>query len=97
MQEKTFKSEREYFRLGLSHTRRSDASEKIKKILASTFERFRLWTSFESSHVSVNSRLDPEKVRTTPLSLIFLRNFSRQHSSHQSIQGRFEKYLFIYL
>ena len=41
------------FDAALSHTRRSDASEKKQKILASTFERFRLWTSFESSPVSV--------------------------------------------
>ena len=40
----------------LSHTRRSDASEKKRrKILASTFGRFRLWTSFESSRVSVKT------------------------------------------
>ena len=37
----------------LSHTRRSDASEKKEKILASTFGRFRLWTRFESSPVSI--------------------------------------------
>ena len=39
----------------LSHTRRSNASKKEKKILASTFGRFRLWTSFESSPVSVKA------------------------------------------
>ena len=39
-------------------TRRSDASEKNRrKILASTFGRFRLWTSFESSPVSVNVKV----------------------------------------
>ena len=32
----------------LSQTRRSDASEKRRKILASTFGRFRLWISFDS-------------------------------------------------
>ena len=42
------------FDWALSHTRRSDAAEKKKKILASTFGQIRLWTSFESSPVSVN-------------------------------------------
>ena len=40
----------------VSHTGCSDASEKRRrKILASTFGRFRLWTSFESSPVSVKT------------------------------------------
>ena len=38
----------------LSHTRRSDASEKEENSV-STFGPFRLWTSFESSPVSVNN------------------------------------------
>ena len=38
----------------LSHTRRSDASEKREENSVSTFGRFCLWTSFESSPVSVN-------------------------------------------
>ena len=46
------------FDSALSHTRRSDASEKKRRKLRSgaafTFERFRLWASFESSPVSVN-------------------------------------------
>ena len=37
----------------LSHTRRSDASEKIEENSVSTCGHFRLWTSFESSPVSV--------------------------------------------
>ena len=41
------------FDSALSHTRRSDASEKRKENSESTFGRFRLWTSFESSPVSV--------------------------------------------
>ena len=41
------------FDSALSHTRRSDASEKREKNSVSTFGRFRLWTSFESSPVSV--------------------------------------------
>ena len=41
------------FDSALSHTRRSDASEKKEVNSASSFERFRLWTSFESSPVSV--------------------------------------------
>ena len=41
------------FDSALSHTRRSDASKKREEKSASTFERFRLWTSFESSPVSV--------------------------------------------
>ena len=43
------------FDSALSNTRRSDASEKKTKILASTFERFRLWTSLESSPLSVKA------------------------------------------
>ena len=42
------------FDSALSHTRRSDASEKREENSVSTFERFHLWTSFESSPVSVN-------------------------------------------
>ena len=42
------------FDSALSHTRRSDASEKREENSVSTFGRFRLWTSFESSPVSVN-------------------------------------------
>ena len=41
------------FDSALSHTRRSDASEKKSENSVSTFERFRLCTSFESSPVSV--------------------------------------------
>ena len=53
------KSGREYFRSGaesysMTHTRRSDASEKKEENTVSTFGRFRLLTSFESSPVSVN-------------------------------------------
>ena len=44
------------FDSALSHTRRSDASEKIIGNSVSTFGRFRLWTSFESSPVSVKCR-----------------------------------------
>ena len=42
------------FESALSHTRRSDASKKREENIVSTFGRFRLWTSFESSPVSVN-------------------------------------------
>ena len=45
------------FDSALSHTRRSDASEKREKNNVSTFGRFRLWTSFESSLVSVKDFL----------------------------------------
>ena len=41
------------FDSALSHTRRSDALEKKEENSVSTFGRFRLWTSFESSPVSV--------------------------------------------
>ena len=44
------------FDSALSHTRRSDASEKREENSVSTFGRFRLWTSFESSPVSVKSK-----------------------------------------
>ena len=43
------------FDSALSHTRRSDASEKREEYSVSTFGRFRLWTSFESSPVSVKA------------------------------------------
>ena len=41
------------FDSALSHTRRSDASEKKEENSVCTFGRFRLWKSFESSLVSV--------------------------------------------
>ena len=41
------------FDLALSHTRRSDAAKKREENSVSTFGRFPLWTSFESSPVSV--------------------------------------------
>ena len=41
------------FDSALSHTRRSDVSEKKEENSVSTFGRFRLWTSFESSPVSL--------------------------------------------
>ena len=40
------------FDSALSHNRRSNASEKIEENSVSTFGRFRLCTSFESSPVS---------------------------------------------
>ena len=43
------------FDSALSHTRRSDASEKKEENSVSTFGRFRLWTSLESSLVSVRT------------------------------------------
>ena len=43
----------------LSHTRRSDASEKREENSVSTFGRFRLWISFESSSVSVDVDIYP--------------------------------------
>ena len=46
------------FDSALSHIRRSDATEKKRRKFrggaAFTFERFRLWASFEFSPVSVN-------------------------------------------
>ena len=46
----------------LSHTRRSDASEKREENSVSTFGRFRLWTSFESSPVSVKRRKNKNQI-----------------------------------
>ena len=46
------------FDSGLSHTRRSDASEKREEKSVATFGRFRLWTNFESSSVSVMMPLE---------------------------------------
>ena len=58
IQAKTFKSGREYFRL-VADSYSSDASEKKEKSTpkksVSTFGRFRLWTSFECSPVSINN------------------------------------------
>ena len=42
------------FDSALSCTRRSDASEKSEENSVSTFGQIRLWTSFETSPVSVN-------------------------------------------
>ena len=47
-----------FFDSAQSHTRRSDASEKREETGVSTFGRFRLWTSFESSPVSVKGALN---------------------------------------
>ena len=43
------------FDSALSHTCRSEASEKKEENSVSTFGRFRLWTGFESPHVSVQT------------------------------------------
>ena len=51
------KRTRVFFDSALSHTRRSDASEKREENSVSSFGRFRLWTSFESSPVSVKTNL----------------------------------------
>ena len=52
---KTSRSGREFFRLGAeSYSSLGRVGKKMKKILASTFGQIRLWTSFESSPVSVN-------------------------------------------
>ena len=48
------KEDASIFDSALSRTRRSDASEKREENSVSTFGRFRLWTSFESSPVSVS-------------------------------------------
>ena len=44
------------FDSALSHTRRSDTSEKRDENSVSTFGRFRLCTTFASSPVSVNNK-----------------------------------------
>ena len=55
IQAKTSKSGREYFRLGAeSYSSIERVGKKKKKNGVSTFGRFRLWTSSESSPVSVN-------------------------------------------
>ena len=56
IQAKTSKSEREYSRLGAeSYWSLGRVAKKKKKIVAFIFERFRLWTSFESSPVPVKT------------------------------------------
>ena len=52
------------FDSALSHTRRSNASEKREENSVSTFERFRLWISFESSPVSVNEYFELKDLKT---------------------------------
>ena len=54
------------FDSALSHTRRSDASEKREENRMSTFGHFRLWTSFESSPVSVKKKLSFIVPKTLP-------------------------------
>ena len=49
------------FDLALSQSRRSNASEKKEENSVSIFGQFRLWTSFESSPVSVNVIKNYEK------------------------------------
>ena len=44
------------FNSALSHTRRWDAAEKREENSVSIFGRFHLWTSFESSPVSVKDK-----------------------------------------
>ena len=46
------------FDSALSHSRRSDASEKGEENSVSTFGRFRLWTGLESSPVSIKVSKD---------------------------------------
>ena len=46
------------FDSALTYTRRSDASKKREENCVSTFGRFRLWNSFESSPVSVETFLN---------------------------------------
>ena len=56
------------FDSALSHTLRSEASEKRGEKSASIFGRFRLWTSFEFPPVSVNKQTDTSiKILTTCL------------------------------
>ena len=51
------------FDSALSHTRRSYESQKREENSVSTFGRFRLWTSFEFSPVSVNNQINPQNKR----------------------------------
>ena len=53
IQAKTSKSGREYFRIGVESYLSLGRVGKRKANSVSTFGRFRLWTSFESSPVSV--------------------------------------------
>ena len=55
-------SGREYFRLGAESNSSLGRVRKKRKKSVSTFGRFRLWTSFESSPVSVK-RLNVEKIQ----------------------------------
>ena len=60
-----------FFDSTLSHTRRSDASEKREENSVSFFGRFRLWTSFESSPVSFKHYFD-EKYHFIKLSISYI-------------------------
>ena len=65
------------FDTALSHTRRSDTSEKREKNSISTFGRFRLWTSLESSPLSVKVfKIHRSKVRLYSYCIkLFLRSY----------------------
>ena len=67
----------------LSHTRRSYTSEKREENSVSTFGRIRLWTSFESSPVSVKvkNKEKPSSKLILKISIywmkLFLKNLKR--------------------
>ena len=60
------------FDSALSHTCRSDASEKSEEKSVSTFGRFSLWTSFASSPVSAS--ISKTQISST-LRVLFIRQF----------------------
>ena len=70
------------FDSALSHTRRSDVSEKREENSVSTFGLFRLWTSFKSSPVLVKAKVTNR-----------LREMSHRHSSVRSSRCRSSSWL----
>ena len=68
----------------MTHTRRSDASEKKEENSVSTFGRFRPWTSFESSPVSVKVQQKLTLMRSRdPFAIKLMQNVERLSRSHR--------------
>ena len=76
------------FDSALSHTRRSDASEKREENSVSTFGRFRLWTSFESSPVSfkVKNKEKPSSKSILKISIYWMKLFLKSQKRSKPVE-----------
>ena len=79
------------FDSALSHTRRSDASEKREENNASTFGRFRMSTSFESSPVSVNIPISEQLAISSNNEIKRIKNRKRRFVSKSEKYFYFKK------